>query len=131
MSIITHYFSAIRTHLPRAELSRRAVMQKELEAWEAQGNAGSLKPDHCRLLREATHCLESACAYYDGEAFTLNPGEQAVIPAVWSNLPLCVEKSDSAFLCAGLDRSDNFLEVLPGLCDWKERDLMLLSLIHI
>ena len=43
-------------------------------------------PDGCHALMEMRYNYDLRQAYYDGEDFTLIPGEQAMIPAIWTNL---------------------------------------------
>ena len=132
----THFFTSVQIHLPRAELQRRKEMSEELVEWKKEGtseDAGKdkvlLNPEQCNLLREAARhsTREYACAYYEGPPFTLGPQEQAMIPAVWCQLPPsggAHEHKD--FLCVGLEGTmATEFDVVPGVCAKADKEMML------
>ena len=72
------------------------------------------------LMAEALREWDSPCAYSDADAFVLQPGEEAMIPARWSGK---IPQQD--FVCEPWPSLDEGLEVLPGLCAGGEAELMM------
>ena len=118
----THYFQALRVHLPRAELGRRAAQREEIKGWQdgAYGPDGS--SEVCHLVSEPAY-LQSAspCAFFDADPFSLEPGEEAIVPATWS----CRPTGDEEFLCYTPPVLDKGVAVVPGLCSVDDREMML------
>ena len=118
----THYFEELGVHLPRAEIPRRIQMRREVDSW-----AGNGQVDMACTVREGIMHLEEfeeecdgPCAYSDADSFTLQPGEQAMVPAVWSGpVPEC------DYACEEWPCIDPDVTVLPGLCAGGDREVML------
>ena len=84
----SHWFSGINLHMPRAEDTKRYRYAQELTQWLQTGKPNqniSMRPEQCNSLRDHAKTLrEEVTAYFDGEPFTLQPNEQAIVPAQWS-----------------------------------------------
>ena len=75
----THYFQALRVHLPRAELGRRATQREEIRAWQDGGSQPG-SAEACRLISEPAY-LQSAspCAFLDADPFFLDVKDRGYV----------------------------------------------------
>ena len=118
----SHYFAELGVHLPRGELYRRSEMRKEVDALASnrEHDVTLATRDGYLLMAEALREWDSPCAYSDADAFVLQPGEEAMIPARWSGK---IPQQD--FVCEPWPSLEEGLEVLPGLCAGGEPELMM------
>ncbi len=94
----THFLQDMNVHLPRSEWQRRSGQRELMTEWIKQevgsGSKGAdvirMTTEQCQTLSYAANEAAGVVAFYDGPAFSLQPGEQAMVPAV----PL-VELSES------------------------------------
>ena len=132
----THLFEELGVALPRLELARRDEYTESLSTYHAtDGERGAVlfgRPcptatEWCHLLYESKpwtgyDASRFPVAVADCHACLLPPGQEALIPAAWDR-PMaagpryCVGTSGTTLASA--------LEALPGVCDGKEKILML------
>ena len=124
----SHFFADLQLHLPRVELKRRAAQIMEIDEWNRGGNLGGkgdrqyLTTEQCSLLKDQALCVatQPSC-FLDHDDVNLGPGEQAIVPALWTGL----NSSHASFLCCAPLSLEGSLDVIPGLCHSDDQQTML------
>ena len=127
-----HYFEQIDTHMPRLELTKRVKQRERLAEWLRDDVCRKYDSDQDRLamkLEEEVRKLpceasQEVRAFYCGEDYTLDPGEQVLLPAEWVR-----ERSDDlppTILAVPSVRDSSALVVHPLVCSSEDLGVRLL-----